>query len=90
MVNIPILHHHPGNQGAERRDGEKKMKSKSRREDDERRVRRHLPDRNPNFNSCHRQTNTRTHNRGREREDDSFMLPTVDDAKMIIAADSLQ
>lgn len=46
----------------------------------------------PNFNSCHRQTNTRTHNRGRERvrEDDSFMLPTVDDAKMIIAADSLQ
>lgn len=71
------------------------MKSKSRREDDERRVRRHLPDRNPKFQFLsqadkHTYTQQRQRERERVREDDSFMLPTVDDAKMIIVADSLQ
>lgn len=52
--------------------------------EDERRLRRHLPDRNPKFPFLVEDTQTRIHETEAEREDDSFMLPTVNDAKMII------
>lgn len=70
---------------------------RSRRVEDERRLRRYLPDRNLEFPFLVADTHTyiqREREREREteqkRENDSLRLPAVDHAKMIIMPESLQ
>lgn len=76
-----------------------KKTEQNRRVEDERRLRRHLPDRNLEFPFV--VTDTQTHiykERGKERErekeqkreNDSVTLPAVDHAKMIIMPKFLQ
>lgn len=71
----------------------KRQRSKTeetRRVQDERRLRRHLPDRNPDSSSP-RLSDTQTQKQEEQnRENDLLALPTVNDAKMIIMPESLQ
>lgn len=72
-----------------------KKTEQSRRVEDERRLRRHLHNRNPEFPFLVKRHTTHTYTqrereRARKRENDSLTLPTVDDAKMIIMPESLQ